>query len=44
MITLADRHRYMYLGKALAPLGVNTSQYLFILALCKESGITQKVL
>lgn len=40
-ITLANRHYYMYLGKALAPLGINTSQYLFILALCREPGITQ---
>lgn len=31
----------MYLAKALAPYGINTSQYLFILVLCKEPGITQ---
>ena len=31
----------MYLGKALAPYGLNTSQYLFIAVLSKEPGITQ---
>lgn len=40
-MTLANRHYYMYLGKALAPYGLNTSQYLFIAVLCKEPGITQ---
>ena len=40
-ITLANRYYYMYLSKALAPYGINTSQYLFIAVLCKEPGITQ---
>ena len=40
-ITLANRYYYMYLSKALAPYGINTSQYLFIVVLCKEPGITQ---
>lgn len=40
-MTLANRHYYMYLGKALAPYGLNTGQYLFIAVLCKEPGITQ---
>ena len=40
-ITLANRYYYMYLAKALAPYGINTSQYLFIAVLCKEPGITQ---
>ena len=40
-ITLANRYYYMYLAKALAPYGINTSQYLFIAVLCREPGITQ---
>lgn len=40
-ITLANRLYYMHLGKALAPCGLNTGQYLFIAVLCKEPGITQ---
>ena len=40
-ITLANRHYYMYLNRALAPSGINSSQYLFILNLCRDPGITQ---
>lgn len=40
-ITLANRHYYMYLGKALAPYGLNAGQHLFVIALCKEPGVTQ---
>ena len=40
-ITLANRHYYMYLNRALAPFGINSSQYLFILNLCRDPGITQ---
>ncbi len=40
-ITLANRHYYLYLNRALAPFGLNSSQYLFILNLCRDPGITQ---
>lgn len=40
-ITLANRHYYMYLNRALAPCGINSSQYLFILNICRDPGITQ---
>lgn len=40
-ITLANRHYYMYLNRAFAPFGINSSQYLFILNLCRDPGITQ---
>ena len=40
-ITLANRHYYLYLNRALAQFGLNSSQYLFIIYLCREPGITQ---
>ena len=40
-ITLANRHYYLYLNRALARFGLNSSQYLFIVYLCREPGITQ---
>mgnify|MGYP000125457862 CR=1 FL=1 len=40
-ITLANRHYYMYLNRALAPYGLNSSQYQFILNLFEHPGITQ---
>ena len=32
-ITLANRHYYLYLNRALAQFGLNSSQYLFIIYL-----------
>ena len=40
-ITLANRYYYQYLNRALEPCGVNSSQYLFILNICRAPGITQ---
>lgn len=40
-ITLANRYYYQYLNWALEPCGVNSSQYLFILNICRDPGITQ---
>ena len=40
-ITLANRHYYLHLNRALAPFGLNSSQYLFIINLCRDPGITQ---
>ena len=40
-ITLANRHYYLYLNRSLAQYGLNSSQYLFIIYLCREPGITQ---
>ena len=40
-ITLANRSYFLYLNRALAPYGINSSQYQFILNLFQNPGITQ---
>ena len=40
-ITLANRNYFLYLNRALAPYGLNSSQYQFILNLFEHPGITQ---
>lgn len=40
-ITLANRNYFLYLNRALAPYGLNSSQYQFILNLFLHPGITQ---
>lgn len=40
-ITLANRYYYQYLNRALAPCGINSSQHLFIINLCRDPGIRQ---
>ena len=40
-ITLANRNYFLYLNRALAPFGLNSSQYQFILNLFDNPGITQ---
>ena len=43
-ITLINRYYYIYLNSALEPFGVNASQYLYIIVICNEPGITQSKL
>ncbi len=40
-ITLVSRYYYMYLNDSLEPYGINASQYLYIIVVCREPGITQ---
>ena len=40
-ITLANRNYFLYLNRALAPYGLNSGQYQFILNLFEHPGITQ---
>ena len=40
-IALANRHYLMYLNKRLASYGLSGSQYLFILNICRQPGLTQ---
>lgn len=40
-IALAHRHYLMYLNRRLAPWGLSGSQYLFILNICRQPGLTQ---
>lgn len=41
LITRISRYYYSYLNKALEPYGINSSQYLYIIIICKEAGIKQ---
>lgn len=38
---ITDRYRKMYLDKHLAPLGLNSSQYMYVIRACQEPGLTQ---
>ncbi len=40
-ISIADRFNKMYLNKKLEPLGINSSQHMYILRICEHEGITQ---
>ncbi len=40
-ISLANRYYYLYLNKRLASIGINASQYLFIIISCREPGLAQ---
>ena len=40
-LAVADRYKRMYLDKQLAPLGINSSQHMYVLKVCAEPGITQ---
>lgn len=39
--SVLDRSYSSYMDKKLAPLGINTSQYFYILKICESPGITQ---
>ena len=38
---IADRYKKMCLDRKLAPLGLNSSQHIYVLKVCREPGITQ---
>lgn len=40
-VSIAFRHTKMYLDKQLAPLGVNSSQHMYIIRINEEPGVTQ---
>lgn len=40
-LSIADRYTKMYLDRCLAPLGLNGSQYMYVLKICENPGITQ---
>ncbi len=40
-LSVADRFYKIYLDKQLAPLGVNSSQYMFLIKICNSPGILQ---
>ena len=40
-LAVADRYKRMYLDKQLGPLGINSSQHMYVLKVCAEPGITQ---
>lgn len=40
-IAIANRYTQMYLNRQLEPYGLNASQYVFLLHICRRPGITQ---
>lgn len=40
-LSVADRYKKMYLDKKLGPLGLNSSQYMYVIRVCESPGITQ---
>lgn len=38
---IVERYKKMYLDKHLAPLGLNSSQYMYVIRACQEEGLTQ---
>lgn len=40
-MSIADRHTKMFLDKQLMNMGLNSSQYMYILRVCRQPGITQ---
>ncbi|MDA3731080.1 MarR family transcriptional regulator [Niameybacter massiliensis] len=40
-LSISDRYTKMHLDRELAPLGLNSSQHMYILKICQEPGITQ---
>ena len=40
-LSITDRYTKMYLDRQLAPLGLNSSQHMYIIKICSEPGITQ---
>lgn len=43
-LAIADRFTKAYLDERLAPLGINSSQHIYLLKLCERPGITQDAL
>ena len=40
-LSVADRFYKIYLDKQLAPFGINSSQYMFLIKICDSPGISQ---
>ena len=40
-LSITDRHTKMHLDRQLSPFELNSSQYMYVLRICKEPGITQ---
>ena len=40
-LSIADRYTKIHLDRQLAPLGLNSSQHMYIMKICNEPGITQ---
>lgn len=40
-LSITDRHTRIYLDRHLAPLGLNSSQHMYIIKICQNPGITQ---
>ena len=40
-LSITDRYTKMHLDRELAPVGLNSSQHMYILKICQEPGITQ---
>ncbi len=43
-LSVADRFYKIYLDKQLAPFGINSSQYMFLIKICDFPGISQDLL
>ncbi len=41
-LSIAERYTKMYLDKRLEPLGLNSSQHMFVMKICEEPGISQE--
>ncbi|MGL4737079.1 MAG: MarR family winged helix-turn-helix transcriptional regulator [Cellulosilyticaceae bacterium] len=40
-LSITDRYTKMQLDRKLTPLGLNSSQYIYILRICRDPGMTQ---
>ena len=40
-LSISDRHAKIYLNRSLAPLGLNSSQHMYVLKICETPGVTQ---
>lgn len=40
-LSISDRHAKRYLDRSLAPLGLNSSQHMYVLKICETPGVTQ---
>ena len=40
-MSIADRHTKIFLDKHLDEMGLNSSQYMYLLAICRQPGISQ---
>lgn len=40
-LSITNRYTKVYMDRMLAPLGLNSSQHMYIIRICKEPGITQ---